>query len=160
MHSPTIVHGTGVTPAQVVAEARTWLHTPFVHQAACKGVGTDCAGLVRGVLHALGILPPGYERLLPEQVLAYARRPDGITMRQVCDQQLQRVAAPAVGGVALIRFGDRPHHLAFYADHQHGGTISLIHALGPRHPARVVEHRLDASWLSRVIGSYTIPGVA
>lgn len=29
--------------------ARTWLGTPYQHQASCKGVGTDCLGLVRGI---------------------------------------------------------------------------------------------------------------
>lgn len=34
---------------RVLAEARTWLGTPYRHQAGRKGVGADCLGLVRGV---------------------------------------------------------------------------------------------------------------
>ena len=30
--------------ARVVAEARSWIGTPYVHQAARKGAGTDCLG--------------------------------------------------------------------------------------------------------------------
>jgi cell wall-associated NlpC family hydrolase len=153
-----LLGGGGTTPAQVVAEARSWIGTPFVHQAARKGVGTDCAGLVRGVFLALGLLPPDYERLLPPGLMAYARRPDGTTMQATCDQQLQRTASPAPGCVALIRFANRPHHLAFYGGHWAGG-LSLIHALGPRNPARVVEHRLDGAWSGRIICAYSIPGV-
>jgi cell wall-associated NlpC family hydrolase len=161
MHdAPRVLLDAGsITSTQVVAEARSWIGTPFVHQAARKGVGTDCAGLVRGVFLALGLLPPDYERLLPPGLMAYARRPDGTTMQATCDQQLQRTASPAPGCVALIRFGSRPHHLAFYGDHLRGG-LSLIHALGPRDPARVVEHRLDESWSSRILASYSIPGVS
>ena len=33
----------------VIALARGWLGTPYLHQGALKGVGCDCAGLVRGV---------------------------------------------------------------------------------------------------------------
>ena len=33
----------------VVAAARTWIGTPYVHQASCRGGGTDCLGLVRGI---------------------------------------------------------------------------------------------------------------
>lgn len=33
----------------VVAEALTWIGTPYRHQASLKGVGCDCIGLVRGV---------------------------------------------------------------------------------------------------------------
>ena len=33
----------------VVAAARGWLGTPYLHQASLKGQGADCLGLVRGV---------------------------------------------------------------------------------------------------------------
>ena len=33
----------------VIAAARGWIGTPYLHQASLKGVGTDCLGLVRGV---------------------------------------------------------------------------------------------------------------
>ncbi len=39
--------------ARIVAEARQWLGTPYVHQASRKGVGCDCLGLVRGVWRAV-----------------------------------------------------------------------------------------------------------
>lgn len=38
---------------QAVAEARLWLGTPYIHQASCRGAGTDCLGLLRGVWRAL-----------------------------------------------------------------------------------------------------------
>jgi NlpC/P60 family putative phage cell wall peptidase len=37
----------------IVAIARTWLGTPYHHQASMKGVGTDCIGLVRGIWREL-----------------------------------------------------------------------------------------------------------
>jgi NlpC/P60 family putative phage cell wall peptidase len=33
----------------IIAEARSWVGTPYRHQASLKGVGCDCLGLVRGV---------------------------------------------------------------------------------------------------------------
>ena len=33
----------------IIAEARSWLGTPWHHQASLKGVGCDCIGFVRGV---------------------------------------------------------------------------------------------------------------
>ena len=33
----------------IVAVARSWLGTPYHHQAALKDVGCDCLGLVRGI---------------------------------------------------------------------------------------------------------------
>ena len=41
------------TGADVVASARTWLGTPYHHQASRKGIGADCLGLVRGVYRDL-----------------------------------------------------------------------------------------------------------
>ena len=37
----------------VLAEARRWIGTPYQHQASCRGAGTDCLGLVRGIWRAL-----------------------------------------------------------------------------------------------------------
>lgn len=37
----------------VIAAARLWLGTPYVHQASCLGVGCDCLGLIRGVWRTL-----------------------------------------------------------------------------------------------------------
>ena len=33
----------------VVAAARRWIGTPYVHQASARGAGADCLGLIRGV---------------------------------------------------------------------------------------------------------------
>ncbi len=34
---------------KILTIARAWIGTPYVHQAALKGVGCDCLGLIRGV---------------------------------------------------------------------------------------------------------------
>ena len=49
----------------IIAEARTWIGTPYRHQASLKGVGCDCLGLLRGVWRAIH----GVE---PEMTPAYA----------------------------------------------------------------------------------------
>lgn len=42
-----------MTRDQIVAEARSWIGTPYAHQASVKGAGVDCLGLARGVWRAL-----------------------------------------------------------------------------------------------------------
>jgi NlpC/P60 family putative phage cell wall peptidase len=37
----------------IIAEARGWIGTPYMHQASLKGIGCDCLGLVRGVWRAV-----------------------------------------------------------------------------------------------------------
>jgi len=55
-----------VSRADIVAEARSWIGTSYVHQASLKGVGCDCLGLVRGVWRAIygeePEQPPPYTR--------------------------------------------------------------------------------------------------
>lgn len=79
--------------ADIVREARSWIGTPYHHQAACKGVGADCLGLVRGVLRELTGSEPeaapayspdwgeatGEETLLAAAARALVQRRDGMT---------------------------------------------------------------------------------
>ena len=51
------------TRCDIVAAARSWIGTPYRHQAAGRGAGCDCLGLIRGVWRALygpepEVLPP------------------------------------------------------------------------------------------------------
>lgn len=140
--------------AAIVAEARTWLHTPWVHQQATKGVATDCAGLVRGVLLTL---PQFAGREAEAQsFLGYARQPDGVSLQAACDRFLVRVpkADMRPGDVVLMRFDRHPQHLGIVGDYPLGG-LSLIHAI--QSPGHVCEHRLDAKWLRRVVQAYRVP---
>ena len=49
MNAPATRDGARGSGADIVAAARGWIGTPYVHQASCKGAGADCLGLVRGV---------------------------------------------------------------------------------------------------------------
>ena len=79
----------------VVAEARTWLRTPYHHNQRTKGAGVDCANLPAAVYAAAGMIPeippeeysaqwhlhcnsddPDTERYL-KRVLEYAREFSG-----------------------------------------------------------------------------------
>ncbi len=42
-----------MTARRIVALARGWIGTPYVHQASCRGAGADCLGLIRGVWREL-----------------------------------------------------------------------------------------------------------
>ncbi len=131
----------------VVRQARTWLNTPYHHQGRLKGVGVDCAGLIIGVAHELG--------LSQFDVDGYSARPDGDSLRRLCEQHMGRLAIDALqpGDVLLFQFDAHPGHLAFLSDAQ-----AILHAYLPRR--RVVEHGLDAAWWRQVVGCYRLPGVA
>lgn len=50
----------------IIAEAESWLRTPFHHQGRIKGVGTDCLMLLAEVYERAGVIahvePPYYPR--------------------------------------------------------------------------------------------------
>ncbi len=62
----------------IVAEATSWLGTPYRHQASLKGVGCDCLGLLRGVWRAFhGDEPEAMPAYTPDWAEATGRRDAG-----------------------------------------------------------------------------------
>jgi NlpC/P60 family putative phage cell wall peptidase len=146
------------TCAEVAAEARRWLATPFAHQGRTKGLGCDCGGLVGGVAMALGIIPPTWwTTVFDPQFGGYGRQPAHGTLQLVCESFMARVDEPEVGDVLLMRFAAEPQHLAIAVDYRWGG-LAIVHALESE--GRVIEHRLAPLWRSRIVQAYRMPGVA
>lgn len=142
----------------IVAEARSWIGTPFHHQARLKGVGVDCAGLVIGVARALGLVPASFD------VTSYERSPDGVSLLSYCEEHMQRIGRDemAPGDVVVIRWRQHPQHLGILGDYLHGG-LSLIHAYSdPSGRGKVIEQRLtleDMPGGGRFVAAYRLPGV-
>lgn len=142
----------------IVEIARSWIGTPFKHHHEQKGYGCDCAGLIRGVCAEAGLLPkdvwstPGAEKYK-----GYGRVPDGNSMRAACEEFMDPISEKemAPGDVILIKWEQHPQHVGFIADYRHGG-LSIIHALGPMAPAKVVEHRLLFSPKMKFVGAYRL----
>lgn len=42
----------------IVAEARTWMRTPYHHEARVKGAGVDCVQILAAVFSDVGLIPP------------------------------------------------------------------------------------------------------
>lgn len=137
-----------VTRTQIIAEARTWLGTPYQHQARCKGVGADCAGVVLGVARAL--------QLSSFNTTAYGRYPLGDKLRQLLHEHAVPVEGDAPwlpAQIALMRFDSEPQHLGILS-----GTpqnLYLIHAYS--NIGSACEHRLADVWRSRVIERFEFP---
>jgi cell wall-associated NlpC family hydrolase len=132
-------------PQEIMAAARAWLGTPWVHQGRLKNVGVDCGGLIIGVGKELG--------LLDFDTQAYGRIPDGYRLRALCDEHLMAkpVADIAAGDVLLMRFTRHPQHLAIVGDR--GEPFSLIHAYADI--GWCVEHGADPKWRRRIVAAYS-----
>lgn len=141
-----------VTAADVVAQARTHVGTPWVHQGRLPGVALDCAGLLIVVARELGLVPEDLD------VNGYSRWPDG-TLLAWCDQHMQRIDQIELGAVLALATQEQPQHLGIVGDYLHGGW-SLIHACNAAHPPRVIETRLMFARNLQLRGIYRFPGVA
>jgi cell wall-associated NlpC family hydrolase len=140
------------TRLDVVACARSWLGTPFHHQARLRSVGVDCAGLVIGVARELGFVPEDFD------VGGYGRLPDGKSLMECCCCHMEPVGADVMlpGDVLVVTYDQAPQHLGVLGDYRHGG-LSLIHAAS--RAGRVIETRLMFSRSMRFVGAFRFPGV-
>ena len=138
---------------EVVAQARLWLGTPYVHQASRLGAGTDCLGLLRGVWRA--VLGPE-----PESVPAYTmdwseaegcEEMLGAAHRWLVPLPLGRLAAGDVV-VFRMRAGMVAKHLGIVSEA--GPQARFIHAYTGH---GVVENALTEPWARRIVGRFEFP---
>lgn len=142
-----------VTRAAIVAEARSWLGTPYRHQASLKGVGCDCLGLVRGIWRAcLGDEPEALAAYTPH----WAEVGGEETLLAAAGRHLVPVPVDAAeaGDVLLFRF--RPGCPAKHAGVLIG-TDRFVHA---HEGAAVSEGHLGPWWRRRIAGAFRFPGFA
>lgn len=137
----------------VLAEARGWIGTPYVHQASCKGAGCDCLGLVRGIWRAL--LGPEPETA-PPYTMDWAE-PQGEEVLWAAALRVLRPLAPCApepGDVLLFRMreGAIAKHLGIAADT--GARPTFIHAYSGH---GVVESPLSAPWARRIAARFAFP---
>ena len=136
----------------IVAAARGWLGTPYLHQASLKGVGTDCLGLVRGVWREVMGTEP---ETAPAYSASWAEAGPGDALAAAAARHLTNVplADFRAGDVLLFRW--RPHLPA-----KHAGIASskstMIHA---QERAAVTEIVLSSWWLRHLTLAFRFPGV-
>jgi cell wall-associated NlpC family hydrolase len=134
--------------AEIVAEGRTWVGTPWRHQGRLKGVGVDCLGVMVGIGLAFGYTVADR--------LNYARRPDGRELMAGLDAHLERIAGIEAAAVVLFEVDRQPQHVGLIADGPLG--FRLIHALAPAR--KVVEQDFSPTWPGPVVGFWRFPGVS
>jgi NlpC/P60 family putative phage cell wall peptidase len=141
-----------VTRTEIVAEARSWIGTPYLHQASLKGVGCDCLGLLRGVWRALYGAEP---ELMPAYARDWAEAARGETLAQALGRHLTAVADAQFtpGDVLLFRWRS-----GFVAKHAAIATAPdrMVHA---HDGAAVAEVALAPWWRRRLAFSFRFPDV-
>jgi NlpC/P60 family putative phage cell wall peptidase len=141
------------TEERVVVVARTWIGTPYLHQASVQRVGTDCLGLLRGVWReVIGTEPeaiPPYsadwaEPARQEVLLTAARR-------WLVSKPLDMDEA---GDVLLFRMrtGSIAKHLGIQT--VVGDLSAFVHAYTGH---GVIESPLSQPWRRRIAARFSFP---
>lgn len=144
-----------IASEEIVETARQWIGTPYRHQAARRGAGTDCLGLVRGVWKDV----MGSE---PEAPPAYTRdwsEPQGeerlwqAAIRHLRAQELVLEGLDP-GDVILFRMrsGSVAKHLGIVSNT--GAQRAFVHAY---EKYGVVESPLSRPWQRRIVARFKFP---
>ena len=148
----------------IVAIARSWIGTPYVHQASVKGAGCDCLGLLRGVWRELrgeeAEAPPPYSpdwaEARGEETLhdALARHLNEIELKDIApgDVVLFRMVARGPAKHCGI-IGCATASLLERGGAEKDGALTLIHA---RQNKRVSEEAFSAPWRKKLAFAFRI----
>lgn len=138
---------------RIVGLARRWIGTPYLHQCATRGAGTDCLGLLRGIWReVLGAEPEA----VPAYTMDWAEPSGREVLLAAADRWLKRkrLEEAAAGDVLLFRMreGAIAKHLGIAAETGRGPTF--IHAYTGH---GVVESPLSAPWARRIVARFCFP---
>jgi len=141
-----------LTRTAIVTEARSWIGTPYRHQASLKGIGCDCLGLVRGVWReVIGAEP---ERA-PPYAPGWAEAASGEPLADAAARHLVAVDRDAfdAGDVLLFRWRAKlpAKHMAIVT-----ASDRMVHA---HDGACVAEVAIAPWWRRRLAYAFRFPGV-
>lgn len=132
--------------------ARTWIGTPYVHQASVKGAGCDCLGLLRGVFRELrGEEPEAPPPYSPDWAEANcAETLYSALLRHLSEIELGELSP---GDIALFRMHPRgpAKHCGIMGARD--GSLTLIHA---RQNKRVSEEAFTPPWRKKLAFAFRL----
>ena len=138
------------SPQDIIACARDWIGTPYLHQASLKGVGADCLGLIRGVYRELYGDEP---EVAPPYTPDWAEAGGAETLRDAARRHLQEIPLTdiAAGHVMLFRILPK-------APAKHAAILTapnrMVHAYSGH---AVCETYLSAWWDRRLAYAFQFP---
>ncbi|HEX2593240.1 MAG TPA: hypothetical protein VHL34_17190 [Rhizomicrobium sp.] len=139
--------------SHIVTIARTWIGTPYVHQASIKHAGCDCLGLLRGVWRELHGDEP---EATPPYSEDWSETTGEETLRNALARHLTEIATRdiAPGDIAIFRMS--PHapakHCGIIASME-SGSLTLIHT---RQNKRVSEEPFTPFWQRKLAYAFRL----
>jgi NlpC/P60 family putative phage cell wall peptidase len=144
--------------AAIVATARTWVGTNFVHQGRVKSLGVDCVGIPLCVAEELSAKDKEGQPMTGKMYASYSSQPEGNYVHRMCQKHLVQkpVNQMKPGDVITMNVVSAPCHVGVLGEDANGLTI--IHAYSGA-SNKVVEQPLDVKWRRRIAGCFAFPGV-
>lgn len=139
--------------SRIVGVARGWIGTPYVHQAANRGAGCDCLGLLRGVWAEITgepLIPvPPYTADWSEP------QKDERLWVEMSDRMLSKRLVDAASGDVLLfrmRHGAVAKHVGLQAEI--GNKSTFIHSYQGH---GVIESTFSMPWQRRLAARFAAP---
>lgn len=139
---------------RIIAEALSWVGTPYHDHACLKGVGVDCARLLEGVAKGVELIPQDWEAPLYHPN-GYLHKADNVMLDTIL----------ALGGVQVSAWSAEPGDILLFQmpntlAYGHAGILlperRFIHAV-ERHT--VMHHQLTGRWARALGAAVTMPGI-
>ena len=130
---------------KVIAEARSWLGTPYHKRAQVKGAGCDCATFIYAVYHTCGLIPD-------EEIEIFSDDWSMHTSDEVYMRRIMRHAEITLEGISYPTLKALPGNIVLTKTdsgrvYDHGGIVTdwprIIHAV----PNAVEEANASQHWL-------------
>jgi cell wall-associated NlpC family hydrolase len=145
------------TRAEIVAEARRWLNTPFHHQGRSPA-GVDCAGLIICIAQTLNLIGSNYNWE------AYGREPDGDRLLSEIETFCTPIALADFipGDLLVFKIKVNPRHVAIASWIDSLKAPGMIHAYqNADGTGAVTENIIDSQfWQPRLIAAYQLPNLS
>lgn len=137
---------------EIISAARSWIGTPYRHQASIRGIGCDCLGLVRGVWReVVGEEPEKPKNYSPDWAEAGgAEQLAGAASRHLIEIGNRRISG---GEILLFRWRrDLPaKHVAIATNAEF-----MVHA---HDGAQTCEVSIAPWWRRRLASVFAFPGM-
>src|SRR5882724_8889590 len=106
---------------EIVAEAKTWLGTPWHHQGRIKGGGVDCVMLLAEVYEAVGIVPHIEPEYYPIDIMMHRGGEHVLGWLEMYGVETKE---PEPGDIVIYRFGYSYSHGGIIVDNE----LNIVHA--------------------------------
>jgi cell wall-associated NlpC family hydrolase len=120
--------------AAVIAEAYSWLKTPFSNGSRIKGAGVDCAMLIECVFIKVGLLVEEYKGRYSSQWHLHRDEERYLAWAKHLAVEIEK---PQPGDVGLWQFGRCYSHGALFVDAEHVIHAYQAHGMVTKDPVRM-----------------------